>query len=336
MRFPFYLLFVTVLGCGLLNKDNEPEITIDEPVYASVYFKDEVGGHGSGSRQGIIAIERNDPSKYKLLTSEESDYSQLSLSPDGSKLVYSDGYAANSTAVQLGLYDIEEGEEQLLYSPNGYPILSSWAVSVVWSSDGTGFYFSSRGHEWAGSYKIFYYDLESQQTEVINKNESGLLFIEGRMGADTLIVNANTPTHKGFYTMTESGEYIDKYDNSYLETRIVDNRIEWGIFEKTWNDSLQLFAGYLLHGEEFDKHKIVVTDLEGRVFKTFTSGSYLNGTPAWTKDGNIIYTERRDRRTTRLAELKIIDIETGEIKRFFSHNEYPDIRALDAAARIHQ
>ncbi len=332
-NFLFLLIFL-VLGCGLFNQEKEPEIIIDDPVYASVYFKDQL--EASGFRQGIIAIERNNPSKNKLLTSGKSDYSQLSLSPDGSKLVYSDDYAANSTTVQLGLFDLETGEEELLYSKNGYPILSSRAVSVVWNNEGTGFYFSSRSHEWAGSYSLFYYDIQKQETSVINGEGGGSLLVRGRMGSDTLIVGSSKPGYKGDYLMSENGEFLQKLDNPFLESRTVDNIIERAVWELAWNDSLQLFAGTYKHGEEFDKNKIIVTDLEGKVFKTFTGGGYANGTPAWTKDGNIIYTERRDRKETRLAELKIIDLETGEIKRFFSHNEYPDIRALDSAARIHQ
>lgn len=129
--------------------------------------------------------------------------------------------------------------------------------------------------------------------------------------------------------MDHKGDYIDRINNPFLKYITIDGRWKRGIIDFDWNDSLQLFTASYFNQEEFNRFKIIITDLEGSIFKAFTNGIHANRNPTWSKDGNIIFTEQRDLYSGQIeSELKLLNIKSGEIKSFFSKKEYPEITGI--------
>ncbi len=320
------LLFIS---CGLLDK--EKELTIDNPVYANVFF--ERTNPNGAPVQGIIAINYDNPKEFKLLTSDTASYNNLRLSPDEEKLIYTDKYETGlGSAPQLGLYNTRTGKKQLLYELIGtrnFPLTGHESINVVWNKKSDGFYFTNPAQAFSGLQSVFYYDLETKKANILKEAQPNAIVPLSLFGADTLFIFSNEFDSLAYYRMSQQGEYINRIKNPFLKYINIDGLWKRGLIDFDWNDSLKLFTASYLNQDEFDRFKIIVTDLEGTIFEEFTSGIHANRNPTWTKDGNIIFTEQRDLYDTQIdSELKIIDLETGEIRAFFSKKEYPEITGI--------
>lgn len=203
---------------------------------------------------------------------------------------------------------------------------------MIWNTDSNGFYYTNPYQAFSGHQAVWYYNLETRKTIILYENPPHAIYPIGLMGGDTLIITSNEFDTLTYYTMSLEGEYIERIDNPCLEYVNTTGVIERGILDIAWNDSLKMFAGFYINGEEFEGYKIMVTDWTGKVCNEFTTGEYLNTDPRWTKDGKIIFTEQRHWTEPDIdSELKLLNPETGEITRFFSSREYPEITGVGNA-----
>ncbi len=330
MSLKSYLFFFgLILGCGLLDK--EKELTIDNPVYANVFF--ERTNPNGAPVQGIIAINYDNPKEFKLLTSDTASYNNLRLSPDEEKLIYTDKYETGlGSAPQLGLYNTRTGKKQLLYELIGtrnFPLIGHENSDIVWNKKSDGFYFTNPAQAFSGLQSVFYYVLDTRKVTMIKEAQPHAIYPLDIISSDTLIVFSNEFGALEFYLIDLEGEYLTEIDNPYIDGINEGGVTKRGIFDLAWNDSLRLIAAGYINGSEFNGFKIIVTDLKGTFFNEFTSGIHVNTKPMWTKDGNIIFTEQRNRFNDQIdSELKIIDLETGKIRTFFSKKEYPEITGI--------
>ncbi|MEQ8524976.1 hypothetical protein [Gracilimonas sp.] len=317
-------------GCSLLG-DDKKEVPFKNPVYANVFFEKT---HKNGAPvHGIVAINYDNPKEFKLLASGKSAYNNLRLSPDGEKLIYTDKYETGLGSVpQHGLFNTRTGKKELLFQifeGEKVELVGHESIDVVWNMDSEGFYFTNPAQSFSALQSVFYYNLKTRKVEIIKGSPPFAIYPHDIISSDTLIVFSNEFETLEFYLMGIDGKYIYKINNSFISGINEDGITKRGVFDLAWNDSLSLIAAGYINGDKFDGYKIIVTDLEGKVFNEFGNGSYLNSNPMWTKDGNLIFTERRNLYNNQInSELKKIDLETGEITPFFSRREYPQITGI--------
>jgi|TARA_R110001599_G_scaffold1889_4_gene9924 Tol biopolymer transport system component len=319
------VFFLTCEFLGIGGSDNQ-EVDFETPVYANVFF--EKNHPDDATTHGIIAINYDNPKEFKLLLSDSSTYYNLNLSPDGEKLLYSDVYAGSGTSPIYGVYNIDTKKKTLL-DDEGWPVFGHESLDPVWDTNSAGFYFTNPVQAFSIDQSVLYYNLETKKGRLIKESYPHAIAPLGLLGTDSLFVYSNEYDSLPYYRMSTEGEYGKVINNPYLEFITENGLWQKGVIDFDWNDSLKLITASYLNQAEFDKFKIIVTDLEGTFFKEFTSGVYFNRNPTWTKDGNIIFTEQRDLYDTQIdSELKIIDLETGEIRPFFSKREYPEITGI--------
>lgn len=315
-------------GCGLF--ENEESFTYKNPVYANVFFEKT---HPNGAPvQGIIAINYDNPKEFKLLTSGSASYNNMRLSPDGEKLIYTDKYETGvGSNPQHGVYYTHTGNKELLYDEGqqDVPLFGHERIDITWNKDSNGFYYTNPAQPFSGTQAVWYYDLESRKTRIIKESQPSAIIPLSVINSDTLFVFSNEFDTLAYYQMNSIGEYISIIENPFLLEITLDGRWKRGLIDFEWNDSLKLFTASYFNQNEFNRFKIIVTDVWGRTFKEFTNGLHENRNPTWTNDGKIIFTEQRDLYTGQKdSELKLLDITTGEIDSFFSKREYPDITGI--------
>lgn len=315
---------------GFGDGDKE-EVDFKNPVYANVFFEKT---HENGAPvQGIIAINYDNPKEFKLLASDTSAYNNLRISPDKEKLIYTDKYITGlGSAPQYGVYNTITKKKELLYEAIGtrdFSLTGHESIDIVWNKESNGFYFTNPDQPYSSVQSIFYYDLETRKAKIIKQSPPHGIFPLSLISKDTLLVYSTEFDTLAYYRTDLNGDYINLIKNPNLNIVIEDNLDKKGFLDENYNDSLGLITASYLNTEEFKGYKIIVTDLEGTFFKEFTKGIFLNRNPMWTKDGNIIFTEQRDIFDGQIeSELKLIDLETGDINPFFSKREYPEITGI--------
>lgn len=335
LRILLFLLpgVVVFFGCEFLGigDTDKQEVDFENPVYTNVFFEET---HPNGAPvQGIIAINYDNPKEFKLLASDTSAYNNLRISLDKEKLIYTDKYITGlGSTPQYGVYNTITKEKELLYEAIGtrdFSLTGHENSDIVWNKESDGFYFTNPTQAFSGVQAIFYYDLENRKAKIVKEAQPHAIYPLDIISSDTLIVFSNEFGALEFYLMDLDGDYIKKVENPYIAGINESGVTQRGIFDLAWNDSLRLITAGYINGSEFDGFKIIVTDLNGTFFNEFTNGIHLNTKPMWTKDGNIIFTEQRNRFNDQVdSELKKINLKMGEISSFFSKREYPEITGI--------
>ena len=210
-----------------------------------------------------------------------------------------------------------------------YALLGHESINVVWNKGSEGFYLTNPAQAFSAIQSIFYYDLGTRKVSIIKESRPHAIYPIDMISKDTLLVYSTEFDTLAYYKMSLDGDYINFVKNQNLETIIEDNLGQRGFFDEEYNTSNNLITASYLNRKEFDGYKIIITNLTGTIFKEFTNGQFRNTNPTCTNDGNIIFTEKSNRMYDQIeSELKIIDLETGEIRPFFSKREYPEITGI--------
>tara|TARA_R100000781_G_scaffold53671_1_gene35067 strand:- start:132 stop:1139 length:1008 start_codon:yes stop_codon:yes gene_type:complete len=330
----FLIALLLISGCGLLIGEKEEQEMFENPVFTEVYFTTDYESDERPDR-GLIAINYNNPKEFIVLERGESSFSPVSLSPDRKKLIYGD-HTLTGSDPQLVIYDLDSKTKEPLYFDEGkLRLLTSKSSNIVWDKSGDSFYTSSPT-SW-GIINTYLYSLERMAIDFETSNVASI-YPYDLISKDTLLIFTNEffSWEHGVvnpYLMDKEGNYIKKVENPYLRSINEGGLIKRVVRNLAWSDSLRLIVGSYSNSEEFEGSKIIITDLDGNVYKEFTDGKYRNRAPVWTKDGKIIFTESRVKNSDVLyAGLKILDPETGKISPFFSRYNYPELIGVGTAA----
>jgi len=220
---------------------------------------------------------------HPLTGKAESDVRMPMISPLGDKLAYFGG--------EFGRVALIEGEtiEDFLSNPREDIDRRIRASSLVWSGDGSSFYYRTgvgiAGVGWSTTY-IF--DLESQTASIlvdrfipVGTTHRGNLLIRGVDDSRLLEFDASTGSFDQFYHPAFIGQ----------------------VFHIEWSDTYRSYVYASFDGS--DHRWIGVSDSLGttiRVLVSNTDGQLAYGKPRWGREGEVFYDrfERAGDRPTRI------------------------------------
>jgi Tol biopolymer transport system component len=316
------LIVFSLFQCDLFKSDSENR---SDDIYISVYNDD--------WSSSILRVNYFKPSEFELVFNDSVSIKNLRVSPDGKKVIYSDlSITGYGSASGLALFDLENNDRQVFYSSENIPLVANESLGIVWNNTSNGFYFTNPIQSYNSTDIVYFYDLILEQITPI-KHVPGVVYHPiNIIDNDKLLVYSNDFDTSAYYLMDLSGNIDRRIDNPYLELVIEDSMIKRTVWNIAWNDSLQLLAATLQEPERFEYYKIIVTDLNGEYYKEFTDGRHRNLNPVWADDGKIIFRESRDPSSTRTdSDLKILDINTEQIKDFFTIEEYSAMSGVENA-----
>lgn len=224
---------VVFFGCDFLGigGSDKQEVDFENPVYANVFF--ERTQTPGAPIQGIIAINYDNPKEFKLLASDSSTYRNLSLSPDGEKLVYSDRNEV------YGIYNIITKEKTRL-NDGGWPVFGHVSFAPVWDINSNGFYFTNNVQAFSIDQSVLYFNLETKRGELIKEAYPYSIIPIGLFSSDSLLVYSTEFDTLAYYRMKKNGDYIGLVENPNLTTVIEDGLDKRGFLDVNYNDSLGL------------------------------------------------------------------------------------------------
>lgn len=324
------IFFITLAAsCTLLN-DDDSESEINNAIYGVIYLN-EILENGS-PKQGLIAINQENPNDFKILESKESYYEYIRVSPSKKLLIFGDEYSTGGAPL-LKLYDLEKRKSQVLHKDNGDWLIGPEGFGVVWDKSNNGFYFTNPKIPFSSFQQVLYYNLKDSSTTTIRSVSDKIIYPIGLKGNDSLIVFSNEFSETDsvrYYFMDRQGEYQEKIKNHFLKQLNEEGIIKKGPMNLAWNDSLNLFTASYIDEEKYSGYKIIVTDSKGEIFEEFTTGEKLNKFPRWTRDGKIIFSEYESgSNVDQNISAKLLDPVSAEITDFFSDREFSKIKGID-------
>ncbi len=328
----FLLLGLSLTTCSLLDsKEKDAEVIIQNPIYASVFLENTVNGSG----KALIAIEKDNPSIYKVITKDTFQYTSMSIAPDGQKIIFSDSHFSGSIPI-LGMYDIAQKTDSLLLrQPDGNFLIGAKYSSVIWNTASTGFFFTSPVSPYHRTRDIRYFNLHTGKDTTIKEVPHRVIYPLDRIGEDTLLVRSDEFGSLDYYLMNFQGEYICAIKTELI-MRDENGTVHDGkIFNDVdWNDSLQLLASDHVSDQDNKLH-IAIADINGSYFKVFSDTTYSYYFPRWIDDGNIIFARKMGYDESEGSELMHLDPETEEVTLFFSPKNHDEIRGVGHIINTH-
>ncbi len=267
----------------------------------------------------IVLINYNNSANYKLITNDQNSNFYPRFSPDRTKLVYLKEHPENTAGRRIVLYSLFNGEYSELIDSTFPAIYVVGDIPVVWSPDGTKIYARFRSYFFSDD--PVFYDFANKKLQFLINTKFTSEYVVGFLGSDTLIVFSNdtSATHGpyGFYLMDLNGNYISYIDNPHLELININGVNRKAAYNPDWNNKLGLFV-YAAKEPDVPGFKIAITDLKGTVYKTYTSGEYIDDYPVWGPEDHIVFFERKDRNDYNgfKKRLMVLNLKTGEVREF--------------------
>jgi hypothetical protein len=260
-----FILVVSILllisACGILEGEKKDQEPITAPVYASIVLNDTLSN--GRYKQGIVAIDYNNPKEFTLLDSGSSIYEKPRISPDGRKLIYGDP-SLTGLHPQYLIYNIEaKTKEPLQILPHGNKLVGNTSFNTVWNETSDGFYFTTPFQAFSGSLAIYHYSLDESTINLINSGSGYSIYLYDMFSPYALLVFSNKFGGLDQFLMDRKGKFIHKLDNRYLRSINERGITKRSVSELEWNESQELLIGTYKNRDEFGGTKIILTDLEG-------------------------------------------------------------------------
>lgn len=266
----------------------------------------------------IVLIDYQSPANFKLITDDQNRNYYPRFSRDRTRLIYLKEKSENTAGRRLVQYSLNGKYTELIDSTFAM-IHVVGNIPVVWSPDGSRIYFRFRS--FPSSDDPVFYDIFNEKVNFLINTPNFSEYIIAFKGADTLIAFSNdtSTTHApyGFYYMDLYGNYISYIDNPHLELINRNGVNIKAAYHPDWNNKLGLFV-YAASDSTLSGYKIAITNLKGTIYKTYTSGEYIDDFPVWGPDDHIVFFHRRPINDYNgfNKRLMVLNLKTGEVKRF--------------------
>jgi hypothetical protein len=316
----FFIVTFLLISC---QHSFEPIETKSEALWISATAR--INGY-----KQIVLIDYRNPAKFKLLTNDQNQNFYSKFSNDRRQLIYLKEKPENTAGRRLVRYSLNGKYAELIDSTFAM-IHVVGNIPVIWSPDDSRIYFRFRSFSWSDD--PMYYDFYKNKTTFLINTPDPSEYVVAFKGSDTLIVFSNdtSTTHapSGFYYMDLNGSYLSFIDNPHLEL-INRNGVNLkSALHPDWNNKLGLFV-YAQIDSTYPGYKIAITDLKGKIYKTYTSGEYIDDYPVWGPDDHIVFFHRQpindyDGFNKRLM---ILNLKNGEVRDFLDPASINNATAL--------
>lgn len=326
--------FTLLASCELLGYGSVEQCTVPNTqlqpngrMVLTAVFEDTLEEEVDPNRRLVVTDFWN-ASDYRVLQKAGDHVGQGYLGPEGRRIVFeADVNLIEDAAGRLKLYDLESDEVRALPDAPW----TSVSGNLVWSPDGSGFYYNAAGKT-STIPPLVHYDLEKNEAQYVTLQSQ----IHGLRDPTSLLVNPgkswNDTVRFPFYFFdTETEEYGQHVRNEYL--KFVDWEDEsrgghkYAAFSPTYGSETGLIAFRQRSGGET---RLAITDVEGDCFGTYTDGRYVDSDLVWGPGGTVLF-ERHDSFGSGWSTYRVMVLnpETGEVRRLV------DPGVIDGAVGLH-
>lgn len=257
-------------------------------------------------------------SRYRFVTDAEVYRSKPLFSPDKSHLLYRIGRLSYHT-----FYSELSAETERQVIRKLTPDLTSEvnAFEYVWAPDETGFYYEPFSD--IPSFRTIHYGFADSLSSFITDYGLPRAFI----GEDTLLVlsrGASGQEIPGLFFYLLSRDELERVRNPMLEqvlepreqTRFVEG-VDWDAGRR------RLAVSITVPGARTSQ--IAITDLEGTVFETYTSGDFIDDHPRWGPGNTVLFDRVAANTSTGIIGLRVmlLEVETGAVRELLPPGAVP-------------
>lgn len=322
-------------GCDLLGIGNARQCTLpgtklqtNGRMVLTAVFEDTLEGEVDPNRRLVVTDFWN-PSDYRVLQKAGDHVGQAYLGPEKRRIVFEDDVnLIEDAGGRLKLYDLESDEVRAL--PDA-PWTSMTGEVIVWSTDGSGFYYNASGK--TGTVPpLVYYDLDKQEARFVAQKTR----LHGLKGHTSILVNSrespNDEKRFPFYFFDiATEEYVEHVRNEYLKFVEWEDESRGGhkyaAFGPAYGKETNLIA---FRQKSNDETRLAITDVEGDCFGTYTDGRYVDSDLDWGPGGTVLF-GRHDSFGSGWSTYRVMVLnpETGKVRRLV------DPEVVDGAIGLH-